>query len=234
MDITIDKIKEIFITKLQKSGWDIPLRSFIYSTEFEKIINFLYKESKEGRKITPALRYIFRAFELCPYNELKVVIVNLEPYSREGVADGLAFSQGFVKKPEELNKLILEEVNRTVYNSMSISLEPDLNRWAEQGILLLNTALTTTLNKSAQHYLVWKPFLAYLFDFLTWNHPGLIYIYMGKKVSEWSIAVNDNNYKFMIEHPLSAHYDQRGWNSQDVFNKVSEIVQNNYNYKIIW
>jgi uracil DNA glycosylase len=81
---------------------------------------------------------------------------------------------------------ILNEVNKTVYNGHPGSLDPDLTRWSNQGILLLNTALTTTVGKIGQHYVIWKPFMAYIFDHLTWNNSGLVYIYMGKQAQEWA------------------------------------------------
>jgi uracil-DNA glycosylase len=130
---------------------------------------------------------------------------------------------------------MLDEVNRTVYNGHPGSLDVDLTRWAEQGVLLVNTALTTTVGKIGQHYNIWKPFLAYLFDYLTWNEAGLIYVYMGKQAQEWSETVNDNNHKFFVSHPASAAYNQQErWNSDNLFVKVNEVVERQFNAKITW
>lgn len=130
---------------------------------------------------------------------------------------------------------MLNEINRTVYNGHPGSLDVDLARWSNQGILMLNTALTTTVGKIGQHYPIWKPFLAYLFDYLTWNETGLVYIYMGKQAQEWSDAVNDNNYKFFVSHPASAAYNkQERWDSENVFVKANEVVEKQFNAKITW
>jgi uracil-DNA glycosylase len=130
---------------------------------------------------------------------------------------------------------MLDEVNRTVYNGHPGSLDVDLTRWSEQGILLVNTALTTTVGKIGQHYNIWKPFMAYLFDYLTWNEAGLVYVYMGKQAQEWSETVNDTNYKFFVTHPASAAYsNQERWNSDNLFVKINEVVERQFNAKITW
>ena len=213
--LNIDEIKEKFYNKLQDSGWARVLRGFIFSTEFEKIIRFLHKESIEGKRFTPKLKDLFKAFELCPYNDLKVVIIGQDPYPGVNIADGIAFSCGYTREAQPSLKFMLDEVNATVYDGYNVSTDPDLSRWSKQGVLLLNTALTTTVGKIGQHHLIWQPFIAYVLDALTWNNPGLVYIYLGKKASEWKDAVNDTNYKFEVV-------------------KTKEILKANNNFEIEW
>jgi uracil-DNA glycosylase len=233
--LDLEEIKDKLYERLEPSGWAIKLRSFIYSAEFDKIITELARLSMDGRRFTPPLKQMFRAFEECPINDLKVVIVGQDPYPYVGIADGIAFSCSNTMELQPSLKYILDEVNRTVYNGHPGSLNPDLTRWAEQGVLLINTALTTTVGKIGQHYNIWKPFLAYLFDYLTWNEAGLVYAYMGKQAQEWSEAVNDNNYKFFVSHPASAAYNkQERWDSDNLFVKVNEVVERQFNAKITW
>jgi uracil-DNA glycosylase len=177
----------------------------------------------------------FRAFEECSYSELKVIIVGQDPYPGLNQADGIAFSLSTAEEMQPSLKYMLEEINRTVYNGVNASRDMDLKRWSNQGVLMLNSALTTSVGKIGQHYLVWRPFLAYLFDWLTWNNNGLVYIYMGKKAEEWSDSVNDNNYKFFVTHPASASYNHLDqWDSKKVFEQTKEILQKNYNFDIEW
>ena len=233
--LDLEEIKDKLYTRLENSGWSTKLRSFIYSAEFDKIITDLARLSNDGRRFTPPLKQMFRAFEVCPVNDLKVVILGQDPYPQIGVADGIAFSCSNTKELQPSLKYLLDEVNRSVYNGHPGSLDPDLTRWAEQGVLLINTAFTTTVGKIGQHYNIWKPFLAYLFDYLTWNETGLVYAYMGKQAQEWSEAVNDNNYKFFVSHPASAAYNkQERWNSDNLFVKVNEVVERQFNAKITW
>jgi uracil-DNA glycosylase len=177
----------------------------------------------------------FRAFEECPYSELKVVMVGQDPYPGLNQADGIAFSLSEAQEMQPSLTFMLEEINRTVYNGVNASRAMDLKRWSNQGVLLLNTALTTNVGKIGQHYLIWRPFMAYLFDYLTWNNNGLVYIYMGKKAEEWADAVNDNNYKLFTTHPASASYNNLAqWDSNGAFVKTAEILKQNYKFDIEW
>jgi uracil DNA glycosylase len=122
-------------------------------------------------------------------------------------------------------KFILQEVDKTVYDNHVISKDLDLKRWSNQGILLcLIQLLQLKIGKIGSHYDIWKPFTAYLFDYLNHNNSDLIYVYMGKKAQEWSDLTNDNNHKFFIKHPASAAYNGSKWDSDDIFNKISLIL----------
>ena len=131
-------------------------------------------------------------------------------------------------------KFILQEVDRTVYGNHVISDELDLARWSNQGILMLNTALTVEVGKIGSHYDIWKPFTAYLLDWLNNYNPGLIYVYMGKKAEEWSDLTTNTQYKFFVKHPASAAYNGSKWDSDDIFNKISSIVTNTTGNIITW
>jgi uracil-DNA glycosylase len=233
--LDIEEIKDKIYNKLEPSGWARVLRGFIYSKDFENIVIQLLKQTKDGKRFTPTMKNWFRAFEECPYDQLKVVIVGQDPYPGVGQADGIAFSLKDSDYLQPSLEYIFRAVNKTVYDDMNVCRDKDLARWANQGILLLNTALTTNVGKVGQHHLIWKPFIAYVFDWLTWNCPGLVYIYMGKKAEEWSDCVNDNNYKFFVTHPASASYNNLPeWDSKDVFVKTKEIISTNYKYEIEW
>jgi uracil-DNA glycosylase len=233
--LDIEEIKEKLYEKLVPSGWGRVLKSFIYSADFDNIITQLARLSLDGKRFTPPLKEVFRAFEECPYKDLSIVIVGQDPYPQFGVADGIAFSCSKTNELQPSLKYILEEINRSVYKGHEESKDVDLTRWSNQGVLMLNTALTTTIGKIGQHYNVWKPFLAYLFDYLTWNNTGLVYIYLGKQAKEWSDAVNDNNYKFYLTHPASAAYtNAAAWDSKSVFIEAKDILLKNNNKKMIW
>ena len=105
--IDIEDIKQKIIKKLEPSGWHRPLRSFIFSSDFENIIKQLIILSKDGKRFTPKLSQLFRAFEECPYDELKVIILAQDPYPRLGVADGIAFSCSNTMEQELSLRLIL-------------------------------------------------------------------------------------------------------------------------------
>lgn len=233
--LDLEEIKQKMFDKLEPSGWGRVLKPFIFSGDFDDIIKQLAKLATDGKRFTPTLKEMFKAFEQCPYDKLKVVMVGQDPYPQFGVADGIAFSCGKTLEAQPSLKFMLNEINKTVYNGHPGSLNPDLTRWSNQGVLMLNTALTTTVGKIGQHYTIWKPFLAYLFDHLTWNQNGIVYVYLGKEAQIWAESVNDNNFKFFAPHPASAVYQKfQSWDSKNLFNEVNKILKNTHNETIKW
>ena len=229
--LDIDYYKQKIFNKLEPSGWGRVLKPFIFSIEFEKILTDLYNMSNDGQRFTPVLKDVFRAFEECPYDELKVVIVGQDPYPTLGVADGIAFSCSKSNKEQPSLRFILDEVTK-IYPFYDRPL--DLKRWYNQGVLLLNTALTTEVGKIGKHYELWAPFVAYVFDYLKNFCPGLVYVYMGKKSQEWSDMCGENCTKFMVSHPASAAYNGSKWDSKGVFREEQLTVKHLYNYTIHW
>lgn len=73
--VNLEEIKEKLIEKLQPSGWAHMLRGFIQSSDFDKILDTLYKMRESGKRFTPPLKQVFRAFEECPLNKLKVIMI---------------------------------------------------------------------------------------------------------------------------------------------------------------
>ena len=232
--MNLQEIKQKMFEKLKINGWDTLLKSFIFSSEFDEIVTKLWNLSQEDKRFTPPLKQVFRAFEECPYDKLQVVFIGQDPYPQLGVADGISFSCSNTNKLQPSLKFILQEVDRTVYDNHVISEDLDLKRWSNQGILMLNTALTTEVGKIGSHYDIWKPFTAYLLDLLNNYNQGLIYVYMGKKAEEWSSLTNDNNYKFAVKHPASAAYNGSKWDSNNIFNEISELVKKNNDQIITW
>ena len=230
----IDEIKQKMFAKLEPSGWGRIFKSFIFSSEFTDILSKLYELSVADKRFTPTLKQLFRAFEECPYDDLKVIFIGQDPYPQIGVADGISFSCGNTNKVQPSLRYIFGEIERTVYQEFPSYQDPDLSRWSKQGILMLNTALTVEVGKIGSHYDIWKPFTAYMLDYLNNHNKELIYVYMGKKAEEWSVLTGDNNYKFTVKHPASAAYNGSKWDSNDIFNKISKLVEKNNGQKITW
>jgi len=226
--MNLQEIKQKLFNKFAINGWDKVFRSFVFSSDFDDIITKLWDLSNDNKKFTPPLKQVFRAFEECPYDNLQVVIIGQDPYPQLGVADGISFSCSNTNKLQPSLRFILEEVNRTVYDNEVIIEDLDLKIWSNQGILMLNTALTTEVGNIGSHYDIWRPFTTYLLDWLNINKSELVYVYMGKKAEEWSSMTDDTNIKYFVKHPASAAYNGSKWDSKDLFNKI------NLQKKIIW
>lgn len=232
--VNLVEVREKLYERLKPSGWGDKLKTFILSEDFDKILKTLLAQAREGQRFTPPLKQVFRAFEECPYDKLKVVMIGQDPYPQPGVADGIAFSCSNTGKPEASMRYVFKELEDTVYPE-GYTWDPDLKRWSNQGILMINTTLTTTVNKVGQHYAIWRPFMSFLLDILAFQQSGLVYVFMGKVAKEWAESVPESNYKLFTSHPASAAYVRaERWDSGDIFNKVSDLVQKNFKEKIIW
>jgi len=235
---TVDlvEIKEKLIEKLRPSGWATKLKSYIQSSDFDKILLELYNLREDGKRFTPPLKQVFRAFEECPSENLKVIMIGQDPYPQIGVADGLAFSCGNTKKPQPSLKNIFEAVETTVYQEWPTYQDPDLTRWANQGVLLLNRALTCEIDKVGSHYDIWNDLLMYVLDILNFTSSGLIFVLLGAKAQELETLIGPNHYIIKASHPASAAYTKTTWDCNDLFNRVNDIIEKNNGkpFKIDW
>jgi uracil-DNA glycosylase len=222
---------------LKESGWHNVLKGFLVSEDFSKILTTLNDMVNNGERFTPPLKQVFNAFQQCPMEHLKVVIVGQDPYPQLGVADGISFSCSNTKKPEASLKYIFRAINDTVYDSKmdSTKMDPDLSRWSNQGVLMLNTALTTEINKIGKHYEMWHPFTSYLIDMLNSKKEPMIWVFMGKKAQELKELIDDHHVVLECSHPSSAAYQRESnWNCNDIFNAVNTKLKELGYPTIIW
>lgn len=230
INIDIEKIREIFLKKLELSGWDEVLEPVIKSEEFEKAIYKLKSYVENDQRFTPKLKDIFNAFVYCPYDNLKVIILGQDPYPQLGVADGISFSCSNTMKEQPSLRYIfnyLEQSNEN-YNR-----DPDLKRWAKQGVLMLNTAFTVEINKIGSHYDVWKPITKMILDAINNNKKDIAVALLGKKAEEWQLLLK-NQKIYKTPHPASAAYKGGKWNANDIFNEINNHLEVNKHSKILW
>lgn len=232
-EVNLEEIKSKLIEKLRPSGWATKLSSFINSSDFDKILKELYTEMLNNRRFTPPLKQVFTAFEKCEYNKLKVVIIGQDPYFNLGVADGMAFSCSSTMKAQPSLEQIFKALDKTVYQEWPTYQNPDLSRWAEQGVLLLNSSLTTEIGKAGTHYSIWNDFIMYVIDMINLTNSGIIFILLGKKAQELESVIGPNHYILKASHPASAAYSDGDWDCNDVFNEANKIITANNGKELI-
>jgi uracil-DNA glycosylase len=225
--INLVEIKEKLIEKLKPSGWANKLKGFIQSSDFNKILETLYNEREDGKRFTPPLKDVFKAFEECPEKDLKIVFIGQDPYPQLGVADGMAFSCGVTMKPQPSLRNMFEAIEETVYQGFPTYQDPNLTRWANQGVLLLNTALTCQVDKIGSHYNIWNEFVMYVFDMLNFTNSGIIFILLGAKAQELESIIGPNHYILKASHPASAAYTKTTWDCKNIFLRANEIIEAN-------
>lgn len=232
-EVNLQDIQTKLYEKLKAAGWGPATVNFVASSDFLDILKTLLRESQDGKRFSPQVKNLFRAFEECQYSRLKVVIVGQDPYPQIGVADGIAFSCSNTGRIEKSLEYMFQSIKDTVDSSYVE--DPDLKRWANQGVLLLNCALTVTNNKPGAHQLLWKPFTTALLDYLVWNKQGLIYVFLGKKAAEYADLIPDNHFKLIVSHPASAAYNNdASWNCGDMWNKINKQLTLNDLENVIW
>jgi len=236
IEVDIVQLRDNANASLEQSGWDRMLSPYINGLDFDILINKLVECVNAGKRFTPRFKDIFNAFKECPYDDLKIVVVGQDPYPQLGVADGIAFSCSRKGKAEKSLQYILKQTigdytdtGRAIYTPE----ECDLRRWSNQGVLLINTALTVEINSIGSHYNLWKPFTQYLFENINRINPNTIFMLMGRKAEEWQTLIP--NCKILkCAHPASAAYKGGEWDCNDIFNKANAILKKQGKTCIEW
>lgn len=159
-------------------SWKEHLSGEFEKEYFEKLTEFVKQEYKEG-KVYPAPKNIFRAFELCPFNAVKVVILGQDPYHGPGQANGLSFAVNpEVALPPSLQN-IFKEITSDLAKPL-VHTDGDLSRWAVQGVLLLNATLTVRARTAGSHQdRGWEPFTDAVIKVLSEERESLVFILWG-------------------------------------------------------
>lgn len=209
----ISKTKE----KVGQSDWSSILGSWLDSDDHINVVKSLRAVNSRGLNFTPKYGDVFNAFINCPISELKVVMIGQDPYPQPGVADGIAFSCSKKGTPEASLRYIFKALDTP-------DADPDLKRWAQQGVLLLNTAMTVEVGNVGSHYDMWKPFMSYLLTEISNMKPDIIVVGLGKKAQDW-LSYFPFGHILKVSHPASAAYRKGGtWDHDDIFNRINKAL----------
>ena len=216
-------------------SWASKLKPFFDDGGFNRIYDVLKEESGRGIKITPDSADVFQAFRECSIEDLKCVILAYCPYHVAGAADGMALSCSKIMKLQPtLNQLY--GAWETEFNEglcLGCDRNPDLTFLAHQGVLLLNTALTTRIGEAGAHQDLWEPFTKYVLEEII--TPSMVPVIMlGKQASEFIGCFLSTQHVFQLSHPASASYRKEIWNSEGVFTKVNKILMETNGEEINW
>ena len=175
-----------------EASWEENLRGEIEEPYFAELVEKLNIEYKEV--CYPSEDRIFNAFNLCPFDKVKVVILGQDPYHEQGKAMGLSFSvPDGVKLPPSLRK-IYKEIEEDFCKSMPES-SGNLTRWAEQGVLLLNTTLTVRDAKPNSHQaLGWQNFTDAAIKALNKNHEHIVFMLWGNNAKKKKNLIDINRH----------------------------------------
>ena len=196
--------------------------------------NLIYKIKKEYNEkvIYPEIDKIFNAFNLTPFECVKVVIIGQDPYHGEKEANGLAFSinEGVKIAPS------LRNIFKELKNDLNVDkTNKDLSSWAEQGVLLLNTILTVEKDKPLSHKNIgWENITDYLIKYISDNKNNVVFILWGNNAIKKECLINNNKHlilKSVHPSPLSA---SRGFFGSKPFSKTNDYLKKNNQSVIDW
>lgn len=186
--------------KIEQS-WKKALEGEFEKPYFVSLVRFLHEEKASGKRVFPPGSQIFRAFDLTPVDKVKVVILGQDPYHGPGQAHGLSFSvPAGVPAPPSL-KNIFKEIESDLGVSMSGC--PNLEKWAQQGVLLLNAVLTVRCGEAASHSRIgWQEFTDAVIKYISDNCEGVVFMLWGN-FARTKTALIDSSRHCVLEaaHP---------------------------------
>ena len=218
------------------ADWARVLKPFLQSEDWQTIRGELKKNMSNSNPMYPAVDDIFRAFKLCPYRRITTVFLTTNPYDTQN--DGLAFSSKsasiFTDHPKVLDS-IFNAVEEDVCNGVYLNRDSDLQRWAEQGVLLLNCDLTAVKGKPGAHLKMWHPMIKYIFKHMGEFNTGILYVLIGTHAQKFGQYINKEvNDIYNLEHPMIAVKEKRPWKHQNIFSTINRVSKFLNNHEIDW
>lgn len=213
-------------------GWQKELSSEFDKDYFLELRNFIHQEYRT-KVIYPHAKNIFAAFDLCPYDSVKVVIIGQDPYHEPSQAHGLCFSvqEGCILPPSLRN--IYKEIEQDLGKNMPLS--GDLTRWANQGVLLLNATLTVEAHKAGSHQnRGWEQFTDSVIRILAEKKENLVFILWGSYAQQKGKYIDPNKHlilKAPHPSPLSSY---RGFFGCKHFSLTNNFLQSKGIEPIDW
>lgn len=205
-----------------ENSWKEALAPEFAKPYFAELVGFVRDEYSRGACYPPG-NLIFNAFNLCPFNDVKVVILGQDPYHEPGQAHGLSFSvtQG-TKFPPSLENIFKEVEADTGHPAPESG---DLTRWVEQGVLLLNATLTVRAHQAGSHQRRgWEEFTDAAIRALATQRQGIVYLLWGSYAQKKADFIDTSRnlvLKSVHPSPLSAY---RGFFGNHHFTKANEYL----------
>ena len=214
------------------SGWSCVLQDEITKPYYNELLQFLTKQYSETT-IYPRKENVFKALELTPFNEVKVVILGQDPYHGENQAHGLSFS---VERGEKIPPSL-----RNMYKELNddLGIEPathgNLTSWAKQGVLLLNTVLTVQAGKANSHKNKgWEQFTDRIIVELGRRSEPVIFVLWGAPAQKKEMLIKQYPQHTIIKSPhpspLSAY---RGFFGSKPYSTINSILKEKINWAIM-
>ena len=214
-------------------SWKEVLQEEFSKPYFEQLVLFVKREYSENI-CYPKGQQIFSAFNHCPLPEVKVVIIGQDPYHGEGQANGLCFSvhDGIPHPPSLVN--IFRELNTDL--GVPYPLSGNLERWASQGVLLLNATLTVRANSAGSHQKQgWETFTAAVIRAVSAHCNHVVFMLWGGYAKEKAKLIDPAKHCILTAgHPSPLSANRGYWFGNKHFSKANAYLKANGKNEIIW
>jgi uracil-DNA glycosylase len=216
-----------------ENSWTKFLNSEFEMEYFQKLIQFIDNEYTSGVCFPPQ-QQIFNAFNFCELKNTKVVILGQDPYHGIGQANGLAFSvnEGISFPPSLRN--IFKELKNDL--DIDIPFSGNLEKWASQGVLLLNAILTVRGNQAGSHQKQgWETFTDAVISILNKEKQNLVFMLWGAYAHKKGKNIDENKHLVLkCKHPSPLSANQGGWFDQKQFSSANAYLEKKHLAPIIW
>jgi len=214
-------------------SWHTQLQQEFQQPYFKALIGFVKTEYASGI-CYPKGRHIFSAFDHCPFDVTKVVIIGQDPYHGPGQANGLCFSvQDDVPHPPSLKNIFKE-----IENDLGIPYPKsgNLERWAQQGVLLLNATLTVRAHEAGSHQKKgWEKFTDSVIRKLSDEKENLVFLLWGGFAKRKASLINTSKHHILTSgHPSPLSANRGYWFGNKHFSKANVILRKTTNNTIAW
>lgn len=200
---------------------------------FKDLVDFVKTEYTQ-HTCYPKGKDIFKAFDLCSFDDLKVVIIGQDPYHGPGQAHGLCFSvpNGVAPPPSLIN--IYKELETDL--SISTPANGNLERWAEQGVLLLNATLTVRAHQAGSHQgKGWEQFTDRVIELISEQNENVVFLLWGGFAKKKAVKVNKQKHHILTSgHPSPLSANRGYWFGNQHFSKTNALLQQQGLVPIQW
>ena len=215
-------------------SWKKLLDSEFNSEYFKNLIAFI-KEDYSKTTCYPKGSQIFNAFDFCPINDLKVVVIGQDPYHGVGQANGLCFSvnKGIPHPPSLIN--IFKEIETDLGYKFENN-KGDLSKWAKQGVMLLNATLTVRDNSAGSHQNKgWEIFTNKVIEVISIETNNTVFLLWGSFAKQKKKLINTDKHKILESgHPSPLSANRGYWFGNKHFSKCNDYLDSVGKSKIDW
>ena len=207
-----------------EAGWKAVLQEEFEKPYFRQIVTHLKAEKAQGKLIYPPGGEIFNAFNHTPIANVKVVLIGQDPYHGPGQAHGLSFSvRRGIKPPPSLINIFKE-----IKNDLGIDMPQqngDLTFWADQGVMLLNAALTVRAGEPNSHAMLgWHQFTDAVIEKISTLKTGVVFFLWGKFAQQKRELIDETKHKILMAAHPSPYAADKGFFGSRHFSQANEYL----------